>query len=110
MTINTSEMLRGFTETLTLGLIGPEGDYIYNLVKKIKERSHGFFNISNPSLLLVMKKMLSLKLVSCKNELNERGVNRKRYFLTEEGKRYRDETKSVCIQGAETILSLLKEE
>lgn len=110
MGFSKSEMFRGFTEAITLDFIGLDGDYIYNIVKKIRERSKGFFEISNPSMLLVMKKLLSMGLVFFKNELNERGVNRKRYFLTAQGIQYQNEVKAVCIHGANVILGMLKGE
>lgn len=107
---NTSEMLRGFVDVIVMSLLEEDGDYIYNLVKKIRERSEGFFCVSNPALLLTMKKLYSLGYVTYENELNERGVNRKRYTLTEKGKKFREEQLPICKEALQKIRSLLGEE
>ena len=107
---NTSEMLRGFVDVIVISLLKEGGDYVYNLVKKIRERSDGFFSVTNPALLLTMKKLYSAGFVTYENELNERGVNRKRYTLTEKGKEYGEKQMPICEEALKKIGRLLEGE
>ena len=66
-------------------------DYIYNLVKEINIKTEGIIQITNPSMLIVMKKLMEEGKVKSYDRLNEKGVNRKYYSLTEKGKQYYSE-------------------
>ena len=107
MNDNNSEFLRGYVEVIVLKFLKKGGDYIYNIAKKIRERSGGFFTVTNPSLLLTMRKLAEAGCVSYKNELNERGVNRKRYFITEKGCELLEKELPVCRAALSKIDSLL---
>ena len=109
MNKNNSELLRGYVEVIVLKFLKTGGDYIYNIAKKIRERSGGFFTVTNPSLLLTMRKLAEAGCVSYKNELNERGVNRKRYFITEKGSELLEKELPVCRAALSKIDSLLGE-
>ena len=103
-----SEMLKGFSEAIVLSTIPEDGDYIYNIVKRIREESHDFFSITNPSVLFIFKRFYESGYVTYKAELNEKGISRKRYFLTEKGKEYRNKCRSLSFAALKEIYGLLK--
>ena len=86
--VSSSEFIRGYTEMIILSLLLEEDDYIYNLSNKINERSKGILCITNPSLVISLKKMCDEGKVNTYNKLNEKNVNRKYYSITELGKSF----------------------
>ena len=86
--VGSSEFIRGYTEIILCSLLFAEDDYIYNLVKKITNVSNNMIQITNPSTLMIIKKMILDGKIISYDSLNEKGVNRKFYSLTEKGKKY----------------------
>ncbi len=102
-----SEMLKGFSEAIILSMIPEDGDYIYSIVKRIREESHNFFSITNPSVLFIIKRFHESGYVTYKAELNEKGIRRKRYFLTDKGQEYRDRCRLLSFDALKEICGLL---
>ena len=55
--IASGEYIKGFTEIIVCSLLSEGDDYIYNLVKRINACGSGAVRITNPSMLMVMKKL-----------------------------------------------------
>ena len=107
--IGTSEFIRGYTEIILCSLLYIEDDYIYNLVKKILHMSNGKVQITYPSVLMIVKKMVDEKKVISYDRLNEKGVNRKFYALTDKGRQYYKENYTKFIESLISLENLIKE-
>lgn len=70
----SSEFIRGYTEIIILSNLYKKDDYIY-------------ITITNPSLLIILKKICEEGKVSSFNVLNEKNVNRRFYKITSFGTR-----------------------
>ena len=57
--IKSSEFIKGYTEIIVCALLSGGDDYIYSLVKRITEFGGGEIQITNPSMLMIMKKLLA---------------------------------------------------
>lgn len=91
--ISSSEFIRGYSEILVLAILYKKDSYVYDLVHTIEELTAGQIVISNPSLLLIIRKMQEEGKVNSYEKMNEKGVYRKYYTLTELGKSVYKKTK-----------------
>ena len=55
--IASGDYIKGFTEIIVCSLLSEGDDYIYNLVKRINACGDGAVRITNPSMLMTMKKL-----------------------------------------------------
>lgn len=86
--IKSSEFIKGYTEIIVCALLSGGDDYIYSLVKRITEYGGGEIQITNPSLLMVMKKLLAEGKITSYTVKSKGGADRRYYKLTEEGRGY----------------------
>ena len=86
--VTSSEFIRGYTEMIILAILFENDDYSYNISNRISAESDGILTITNPSLVITLKKMCEEGKVSSYNVLNERNVNRKFYSITDYGKSF----------------------
>ncbi len=84
----SNEFIRGYTEMIILSILYKNDDYIYNISNTINKIGDGYISITNPSLLIILKKMSDERKVSFYNILNEKNVNRKFYKITLYGKEF----------------------
>ena len=108
--VGSSEFIRGYTEIILCSLVFAEDDYIYNLVNKITNVSNNMIQITNPSTLMIIKKMILDGKVISYDSLNEKGVNRKFYSLTEKGKKYYLDNRDFFLDSLRGLEKLIKGE
>ena len=104
------EFIRGYTEMIVLSILDKQDDYVYNISNTINAQGGGLVTITNPSLLIVLKKMHEDGKVSSFNVLNEKNVNRKFYTITDRGREYYSERLADYLASLEALKRLLKGE
>lgn len=106
--ISSSEFIRGYTEIIVLSILLKQDDYIYNISNTINSKGEGYISITNPSLLIILKKMCDEGKVTSFNVLNEKNVNRKVYRITELGKIYYKQNVNDFLCSIDKIKDLIK--
>lgn len=106
--ISSSELIKGYTEMIVLAILYNKDDYIYNISNSIYGISEGLLTITNPSLVIILKKMYDEGKVSTYNVLNEKNVNRKFYSITQFGREYYDSQIETYILSLEKIKLLIR--
>lgn len=87
--IKSSEFIKGYIEIIICALlynVYNGDDNIYNLVKTITEHYNGTIQITNPSLLIVMRELLAEEKIRSYMGESKLGADRKHYSLTDEEK------------------------
>lgn len=107
--LKSSEFIKGYTEIIVCSLLYKKDDYIYSLVKRITEHSGGEIQITNPSLLMVMKKLLAEGKITSYKEESLSGADRKYYSLTSEGRKYYEENYESYTGSLKTLKNLIEE-
>lgn len=103
----SSEFIRGYTEIIILSILYKKNDYIYNISNTINKIGDGYITITNPSLLIILKKMCEEGKVSSFNVLNEKNVNRKFYKITSFGKEFYKKNINNYLKSLEKLKLLL---
>lgn len=105
----SSEFIKGYTEIIVCALLKEKDDYIYSLVKRITESGGGEVQITNPSLLMIMKKLMADEKITSYKVESVSGVDRRYYSLTDKGKAYYEENRELFIGSLDTLKNLIKE-
>ncbi len=105
--IKSSEFIKGYTEIIVCALLYNKDDYIYNLVKTITAQNNGIIQITNPSLLIIMKKMAAEGKIRAYMGESELGADRKYYSLTELGRKYYSENYKAYLNSLETLKNMI---
>jgi PadR family transcriptional regulator PadR len=105
--IKSSEFIKGYTEIIVCALLMDGDDYIYNLVKKINNHNSGCIQISNPSMLMIMKKLTLEGKVSSYIKTSTMGADRRYYKLTDIGIKFYKENVIGFIESIETLKELV---
>ena len=84
--MQSGEYIKGFTEIIACSLLSEGDDYIYNMVNRINAR--GGVRITNPSMLMTMKKLTEEGKVRSYPAAGAKGGDRKYYSLTELGREF----------------------
>ena len=108
--VSSSEFIRGYSEIVVLAILNKKDSYVYDLVQTIEEWTDGQIMISNPSLLLIIRKMQDEGKVVSYEKLNEKGVHRKYYTLTEFGKNIYENLKGEYINSLVAMTRIIKGE
>lgn len=89
------ELKRGSLELIVLHLLSPGEAYGYEIVSKLTEQTNGALEVTDGTLYPVLYRLERAGYVAVRWETPERGVPRKYYRLTDEGRdeltRLRDE-------------------
>lgn len=93
---------------IVLSILSKGDSYIYSIANQINELGDGYLKITNPSLVIVLKKMSDEGKVSSFNVLNEKNVNRKFYSITERGKKYYKENITSYLESLNKLNILLR--
>lgn len=80
--IQSSEFIRGYSEIMIMAILTKKDSYVYEIVSLINKLSSGQINISNPSTMVILKKMIEEDKVTTYDGSNDRSVTRKYYRLT----------------------------
>ncbi len=105
--LSTSEFIRGYSEIIVLSILYNNDNYLYNIANMINAIGEGLITITNPSLVIILKKMYEDGKVNSYNVLNEKNVNRKYYAITQEGKIFYDTHINDYLQSLEKLKRLL---
>lgn len=84
------ELRRGSLELIVLHLLSSGEAYGYEIVSKLAERTNGSLGVTDGTLYPVLYRLEAAGYVSVRWETPQRGVPRKYYRLTEEGRRQRE--------------------
>jgi PadR family transcriptional regulator len=89
------ELKRGSLELIVLHLLAPGEAYGYEIVSKLTEQTNGALEVTDGTMYPVLYRLERAGYVAVRWETPERGVPRKYYRLTDEGRdeltRLRDE-------------------
>lgn len=80
------ELKRGALELIVLQLLGPGEAYGYEIVTKLSAATEGELEVTDGTLYPVLYRLERAGFVSVRWETPERGVPRKYYRLTDDGK------------------------
>ena len=92
---------------IVCALLAGGDDYIYNLVKRITESGGGEIQITNPSLLMIMKKMLAEGKIVSYSAVGKNGADRRYYSLTDYGREFYLENVRSYLQSLNTLKNLI---
>lgn len=84
----SSDVLRGYNDTMVLYLLLQEPSYGYELAKKIKETSCGIYTMKETTLYAVFQRLEKNGLVTSYYGDETGGKRRTYYQITEEGRAY----------------------
>jgi PadR family transcriptional regulator, regulatory protein PadR len=82
------EVLKGYVDTIILGLLYRGDMYGYELSKKVKEESNGAFELKEGTLYLAFKRLESNGYVQSYWEDSHGGGRRKYYSISADGIQY----------------------
>ena len=105
--IKSSEFIKGYTEIIVCALLSGGDDYIYSLVKRITEYGGGEIQITNPSMLMIMKKLLAEGKITAYTARSKSGADRRYYSLTQKGREYYAENFGGYINSLLTLKGLI---
>src|SRR5215208_5056959 len=80
------ELKRGSLELIVLHLLGSGEAYGYEIVSKLTEQTNGALEVTDGTLYPVLYRLERAGYVNVRWETPERGVPRKYYRLTQEGR------------------------
>ena len=106
--VGSSEFIKGYTEIVVCALLFRGDDYIYSLVKRITECGGGEIRITNPSLLMVMKKLVGEGKVTTYTRAGKSGVARRYYALSPAGRAYYLQSRDDYLGSLRTLQNLVK--
>ena len=106
--MQSSEFIKGYTEIVVCSLLYERDDYIYSLVKRITECGGGEIRITNPSLLMVMKRLLEKGKIRSYPGESRTGMDRRYYSLTEQGREYYLQNRGAYLGSLETLKNLIQ--
>ncbi|SCW59626.1 PadR family transcriptional regulator, regulatory protein PadR [Lachnospiraceae bacterium C10] len=84
----SSDVIRGYNDTMILYLLWDSPSYGYEISKKISELTQGMYNIKETTLYSAFKRMEKDGLVTSFYQSSESGKRRTYYQITDEGRLY----------------------
>ena len=84
----SSDILRGHTETIILGILKDTDSYGYDILKKILEKGNGLIDIKDATIYTAFKRMEKEMLITTYWGDEDSGARRKYYSITEIGRDY----------------------
>lgn len=104
------ELKRGSLELIVLHLLNGREAYGYEIVSELTSRTNGSLEVTDGTLYPVLYRLERAGLVAVRWETPVRGVPRKYYRLTDEGRRELTMLRSEWMSFARTMGELLGEE
>jgi PadR family transcriptional regulator PadR len=83
---NSGEYIRGFTEYIILSILSKFDSYGYEMSKIIETVSNRNFSLSEATLYFALKRLQEDEKITSYPEKNKKGMVRKFYQITPEGK------------------------
>ena len=84
----SSEILRGHTETIILGILKDKDSYGYEILKTILEKGKGVLDITDATIYTAFKRMEKEELITTYWGGEDEGARRKYYSVTQKGRDY----------------------
>lgn len=84
----SSDVLRGHTETIILGILKDEDSYGYDILKTILEKGKGLIDIKDATIYTAFKRMEKEGLITTYWGNEDANARRKYYSITEVGREY----------------------
>jgi len=103
------ELKRGSLELIVLHLLAPGEAYGYEIVSKLTAQSNGALEVTDGTLYPVLYRLERAKYVAVRWETPERGVPRKYYRLTDEGREELERLREEWTTFAKAMTRLLKQ-
>ncbi len=89
--LNTSDILRGLTDTLILAQLVPQDSYGYELNKNISSKSGGQLEFKEATLYTTFRRLEENNCITSYWGDEQSGARRRYYSITPEGKRLYEE-------------------
>ncbi|MDD4354820.1 MAG: PadR family transcriptional regulator, partial [Candidatus Izemoplasmatales bacterium] len=83
---NSGEYVRGFTDYIILSILAKFDSYGYEMSKIIEQVSDEHFQLTEATLYFALKRLLEDGKISSYKEKNKKGMSRRYYQITSEGK------------------------
>ena len=103
------ELKRGSLELIVLHLLSPGEAYGYEIVSKLTEQTNGSLEVTDGTLYPVLYRLERAGYVAVRWETPERGVPRKDYQLTDEGRDELERLREEWTTFAKAMARLLKQ-
>ena len=103
------ELKRGSLELIVLHLLAPGEAYGYEIVSKLTAQTNGALEVTDGTLYPVLYRLERAGYVAIRWETPERGVPRKYYRLTDEGRKELDRLREEWTAFAKAMARLLKQ-
>ena len=103
------ELKRGSLELIVLHLLSPGEAYGYEIVSKLTEQTNGSLEVTDGTLYPVLYRLERAGYVAVRWETPERGVPRKYYQLTDEGRDELERLREEWTTFAKAMARLLKQ-
>lgn len=103
------ELKRGSLELIVLHLLSPGEAYGYEIVSKLTEQTNGALTVTDGTLYPVLYRLERAGYVDVRWETPERGVPRKYYRLTDEGRAELERLRDEWTTFARAMARLLKQ-
>ena len=103
------ELKRGSLELIVLHLLSPGEAYGYEIVSKLTEQTNGALEVTDGTLYPVLYRLERAGYVAVRWETPERGVPRKYYRLTDEGRDELERLREEWTTFARSMARLLRQ-
>ena len=103
------ELKRGSLELIVLHLLSPGEAYGYEIVSKLTEQTNGSLEVTDGTLYPVLYRLERAGYVAVRWETPERGVPRKYYRLTDEGREELERLREEWTTFAKAMTRLLRQ-
>ena len=103
----TSDILRGYTDTILLKCLSDGDSYGYRMVKQIAQRSGGMLELKEPTLYTAFRRLSQDGLIDSYWGDEQSGARRRYYRLTDAGRRRLSEEQRAWLETRRTLDSLL---
>ncbi|MFQ6128997.1 MAG: PadR family transcriptional regulator [Thermoplasmata archaeon] len=103
-----SELKKGSVQLCLLALLRDERKYGFQIVKELRELSEGFFDLKEGTLYPALRRLEKKGYLLSEWVERERGIPRKYYELTEDGRKALDAAEEVWNRMKESCDSVLR--
>ena len=103
----TAELKKGSIQLCLLALLASEEKYGFQILRELRERSNGFFDLKEGTLYPALRRLEERGFVSSRWQEPTSGMPRKYYTLTDRGRTALREALAIwdaMTQGAERVL------
>ena len=105
----TAELKKGSIQLCLLALLTGEPKYGFQLIKELRERSDGFFDVKEGTLYPALRRLEERRFVKSEWVERDAGVPRKYYTLTERGRSALAEATRVWGEMATSVDRILRQ-